>query len=263
MRLMKKIGWLIVFSLFLFNQALAFKLTNLYQVETAVASQTEDLKEQAIQDGFLEVLTRLSGDPNVTENRIIKKNLQKAAYYVQDYYYLLPTTSSSQYILRITYDQSDILRLLKKAGISYWQENRPLILVWLSVTDKHMETQVIGNDSPIHLLKPIKQEAEKYGLPIIFPIMDVADMGQLAEGDADENTLSHWIQASKRYAPDAILIGTLVYTDMDVESYWQLILGKQQWKWTISRITTDDVLNTLMANISQTLSHTKSLSKTA
>ncbi len=230
----------------------AVKMSSLYQAEVPMASQTEELKEQAIQDGFLQVLIKVSGDAGVGDNPVIKAGLQKASYYVQEYSYSQPTTSSSEYILQIRYEPEDVLRLLRKAEIPYWRENRPLILVWLANQNQD-ETEIIGNETPGNILDLMKQQGKKYGLPLIFPVMDFTDLNQVTDNDVTEMNLPALNKAAKRYSPDALLLGHMQATKDGIQSQWKLILGKNEWTWKISDATTDTVISGIIDQISQLL----------
>lgn len=241
-------------GMFFFSSAFAVKMTSLYQAEVPVAAQTEDLKAQAIKEGFLAVLIKLSGDEQISSNPAIRQSLLKPDYYVQELNYSQSTTDSSQYLLRIRYEPSDINRLLKKAGVSYWGDTRPLILLWLLVTNRDQSSEIIGNETPNDIFATVKQQSKKYGLPLIFPVMDVADISQISPQDISNVALPVLKEAAKRYAPDAILVGTLEQGSSDFHSEWQLIVGKEQWRWEISDKSSDAVIATIMNQISQTLS---------
>ena len=234
--------------------AFAVKVKSLYQADIPVAAQTDDLKAQAVKDGFLEVLIKLSGDLQIGNNPAIKASLLRPDYYVQEISYSQPTPDSSEYLLRIHYEPNDINRLLKKAGISYWGEMRPLILVWLAVTNKDQATEIIGNEMPDDTFTSMKQQSKRYGLPLIFPVMDVADVSQISPEDVTQVALPVLKEAAKRYAPDALLIGRMQQSSQGIESQWQLILNKEQWKWTITDKSPELVIASLMNQISQTLS---------
>src|SRR5262245_51008662 len=144
---MKKLWMVIIFAFLPITTALAVKVSNLYEVELPVISQSQDIKEEAMKTGLLQVLIKLTGDPLIEKNPLVKSSLQKADYYVQEFGYSSANASSSTYLIRIRYDNNSINRLLKKAGIVYWGEIRPLILVWLAFTNKENATEIIGNET--------------------------------------------------------------------------------------------------------------------
>ena len=252
---MKKLLVSIVLFCFPLQQAIAVKVSSLYQTEMSVASQASEEREQAIRDGFLQVLMKVSGDPQIEKNQLIRSNLKRAEYFVQEYSYQTPSTSSSQYLLQIHYNVTDVNRLLKRAGISSWGQNRPLILVWLAFTDKQDSTEILGNEaSTTSIIDNMKQQAKNSGLPLIFPMMDVEDMNRIEVQNVTEKSLPTLQEASKRYMPDALLIGRLQQHDDGYESEWQFILNHEQWNWTITSETPKNVISLLITQMSQTLS---------
>lgn len=244
---------LLLLTCFWFTSALAVKMSSLYQAEVSVAAQTDDLKAQAVKEGFLKVLVKLSGDAQIGNNPVIKASLLRPDYYVHDFNYSQSTTDSSQYLLKIRYEPNDINRLLKKAGVVYWGEIRPLILVWLAVTDKENTTEIIGNEMPDEVFTAVKHQSRRFGLPLIFPVMDVDDVSQISPEDIEALALPTLKEAARRYAPDALLIGNIKQTPHDFQSQWQLILGKEQWKWEITDKSSDALIAALMHQVSQTL----------
>lgn len=252
---MKKLLLAIIFIFFPITTTLAVKVASLYQAEVPVSSQSPESRAEAVKEGFQQVLVKVTGDPEVIKDPAIQESLQKSDYYVQEFSYSSSTTSSSQYYLKIKYDPEDINRLLKRASINYWGENRPLILVWLAVTGSQQEIDIISNEDPGDILSAMKQEGKKYGIPLIFPVMDMADVSKVSAEEISNMSISTLKEAGKRYTPDAFLIGKIEPTSDGYESQWQLVMGKRQWNWTITDKSTEVVIEKLLNQISQTLSN--------
>lgn len=259
---MKKIALILLMVVFLpITSALAVKVANLYQTQIPVIAQTSDTKEQAVRDGFLQVLIKVTGNPDVDKNPLIRTNLKRADYFVHDYSYLSETPDAAHYLLQITYEPSDIKRLLQNAKVSYWGDSRPLILVWLVVTNKQEDPNIISNEDGSNVYKGIRQAGKKYGLPLIFPVMDVEELADVSPGDVTNVSMNVLNRAAKRYAPDAQLIGTISEDDKGVESQWQLVMNDFQWNWDISDKTLDGVISSFMAYLSKAML-TQSVGKT-
>jgi len=243
---------IILFSLSLSN-AFAVKVSSLYQAEVPVASQTEDLKQQAVEDGFQQVLIKLTGNPQIAANPMIRTSLRRADYYVQEYSYMAPTPDASEYILRVRYDVDDVNRLLRHAGASFWGENRPLLLVWLTVRNDANDAEIVASEAPGGEYAALKQQSRKFGIPLIFPMMDMDDINKVSVDDVSQMNVALLSEAAKRYSPDAILIGNIQISKAGVQGKWRLVLGDTNWDWSTADKTMPDEMATIMNFISQTL----------
>lgn len=244
---------LLIMLLFPLLPTWAVKVTSLYQAELPVTTQTDEDRKQAMQRGFIEVLIGVSGNPNIAKNPIVKAALHRADYYVQDFTYSSVSTTAWEYHILIHYDKADVNRLLRRAGVPYWGENRPLILVWLTMTSGPHEAEIVGNETPNDILTIMKQQGKKYGLPLIFPIMDMSDIGQVSANDIDQFALPVLKEAGKRYAPDAILVGKITTNNNGCQSQWHLILDDNQWDWVVSDKSTTNAISSVLNRVSQTL----------
>jgi len=226
--------------------------TSLYQTEVAVNSQSDDERARAVKEGLNHVLVKLTGNAQVDANKIIKAALEKADYYVQEYSYSTPDVSSYQYSLVITYDANDVNSLLKKSGLSYWGGERPSLLVWLLVSQKG-QSEIISNESVGETLPQMKQLGVQYGLPLIFPMMDVADMSQVSPDEINAMNVSLLEEAGKRYAPQGLLIGRIKEQDKQWLSDWQLIIAKSTWNFKMTGQSAHIIITDVLKNINQIL----------
>ena len=247
--------------------AFAVKVTNLYEVALPVATQTSDERTEAIQRGFEQMLVKVSGDPAVGERPVIKSAINKADYYVEAFNYAASARPASEdeklkwqdglaashYFIHIRFEKEDVNRLLKKAEVNYWGEHRPLLMVWLAIKEKDKEPQIIGNETANDLLTNFEQEGKKYGLPLIFPAMDISDMNLVSVDDVTKPSLDVLKEASRRYAPDMFLIGNVQANKDGYEGQWELVLGDTQWRWSIKDKTAALVVSRALGRASQTL----------
>lgn len=219
-----------------------------------VASQTPDVRSEAIRKAFREVLIKVTGNQDIETNRRVADNIDRADYYVQEYSYSSPTVHSSTYKLRVEFNQTDVKRMLKRAGVSYWGEMRPLILVWLATVNEQQQADILGAETLGNVLGTFKTQGERFGLPLIFPMMDMTDMSMVSANNITSVSLPDLQRASARYAPDAMLIGTMVESKGGYDAHWNLVLGERIWDWSISAPTAAGVIADVLDDVSQTLS---------
>lgn len=232
----------------------AVKVSSLYQAEIPVASQAADARADAIREAFHQILIKVSSNQDIDKNALIKSSLKKADYYVQEYSYSAPTVLSSTYLLIVKFDQEDVNRLLRKAGVSYWGETRPLLLVWLAVSNQDQQSEIVGGETPGEMLETMKQQGKRYGLPLIFPVMDMTDMSHVTPADVSSMAIPVLKEAGKRYTPDALLVGEMQPAKDGYVSKWTLVLNNNQWNWEIPGATPEIMMADILHEVSQTLS---------
>lgn len=250
---MKKLLLLVVLTLFPLLPVYAVVVDDLYQADIPVTSQLSDDRISAVREGFSRLMIKLTGDPNIAKNPVIKDAIQRADYYVQTFSYSAPTTASATYSLHVSFEADDIKRMLRKAGVAYWDENRPLIVVWLAITNPKHEVAIIDDQTPGDILDALRQQGEKFALPLIFPLMDVADLGEISPEDINNMSVPVVKKASQRYSPNAYLIGKIESVDGACQSHWLLIVNNKQWNWTIADKTPEDIVAEVLYQVSQTL----------
>lgn len=229
------------------GNAYAVKVASLYQAELPVPSQSEDEKNKAIKTGLMQVLVKVSGDPK------IKVNLEKPESYVQEFAYVATPDLAHPYVIQIRYSPADVDELVKKANTTHWGENRPLLMLWLALTNQQQSTVIVGNETGGSLVANVKQLSGQYGLPMVLPVMDVADASQVLPQDVLQMELLTLKEAGKRYAAEAFLIGKIQQNNTDFQSQWRLALSDAQWDWSFTGKTPEAIVNQALDRVSQTL----------
>jgi hypothetical protein len=245
----------LMLALFLFCPFVAvwaINTTSLYHVIVPVASQLEDQRGVAESDGFLQVLIRLTSDAQIYKNPVIKSNLNRAEYYVRDYSYSPPSPDSAEYLMKIQYEPEDIARLLTKAGVPFWQRSRPLTLAWVTMAKENGNAEVINKDS-LDVYEVIKAQSKKLGLALIFPVMDMDEINQIDAQTIHDVALPELKKASKRYAPDVLLIGQINQSADRVTGKWYLVMNASRWEWDVSGKTLEEMTASALSQMGQTM----------
>lgn len=235
------------------NQAVfAIKVTNLYQTNIPVSSQSQDERDQYVEQALIDVLMKVSGSQKVSEFSSTLKRTAKNL--LQEYRYISTSDPHTPYLLQMTFDSKGVNRLLKAKGMPIWSQNRPLILVWLAYQAPNQAFEVIGEDSLINIPGLLKQNGDRRGLSFIFPMMDMAEMTTVLPESIINLSLPSLEPASKRYHSEALLVGQVRPDQTGFQSHWTLILGQDQWSWDISQKTVPEILSTLVDYAANTLS---------
>lgn len=243
-------------SMLVIPLAYAVKVSSLYETAIPVASQSSQDRAQAIPKALEQVLMKTSGNLNIANNLQVQVALKQAENLVEEYSYQPAPASVGlglPYLLMLSFDRAGVNRLLKKTSQPVWGGNRPLILVWLVATLSTASAEIVTEDSAGELYGLLKQSAEKGGLPVIFPVMDMDDLNQVSVQDVAAMSLPTLIHASQRYAPDALLIGNLVAMPQGFQSQWKYVQGRSERDWTIAGPTAKEVVSALMMRLNTTL----------
>lgn len=254
---MKRLRYLLGAGLCLFiltSAVFAVRVSALYQAKIPVSSQSAEERNRVIQAGLAQVLIKVSGNPQITSNPHVKARLGSANSLMQEFSYASqPATSAKPYVLQLDFDSEGINNLLREAGSPIWGQNRPLILVWLESEIPNQPAEMITSDSANFILPILKQQADRRGLPIIFPAMDVTDLSQVSANDIVTMAIPVLTNAAKRYGSDAILVGRMIQNSNGYTTQWNLVMGDDQWSWTLAGKTPEDALSSLADNVANTL----------
>jgi len=253
---MKKIFFLL--SLYLLCwfplTANAIRMTSLYQINIPVISQQADLRKQAFHDALLQVLIRASGNSTIANEPSIIKQISNAEEFVDEYSYERHFTAPNfSWLLKVNFDADSVNRLLRNGHATVWGENRPLILFWVvnSLSAQGVQIETLGDDNGVANI--IKQQADRRGLPIIFPLMDLSEMGRISFADIGSANFSVLLPAAKRYGSDFVLAGRIFHDGNGYHFAAIINLKQEQLKWDVAGQTLPKVLSDFMDRLANTL----------
>ena len=241
---------LMFFSVFTY----AKKVHTLYEITLPVVSQLEQDRIQIIPQAFKQVLVKVTGNSAILKDPRVQSTAKQANQYIEAFsYQSVPSKKPFPYLVTIIFDSDEVDHFLQTVGVPVWGENRPLTLIWLSVSSAKF-SEIVENDSTAEIYGLFQQAALRYGLPILFPIMDMTDLNQVSVQDIAAMSQPILLHASIRYMPDAILIGQVTQGIGTVQSKWKLIQNDIEQEWSITESTDQNMVNTLFSNLSEALS---------
>jgi hypothetical protein len=145
--------------------------------------------------------------------------------------------------LWVSFDGSAVERTLRQGGHLVWGSERPLTLVWLAVDWGDGSREIIGAaDEPTLsatddlvsreqiLRERILDAAERRGLPLLFPLLDVEDLSALSFADVWGGFDDAVLGASTRYDVDSVLIGRIRGDGMSF-ARWTHYFGGEMRSW--------------------------------
>jgi hypothetical protein len=212
-------------------------VAHLYDVTLPVQSQSEDEWQSLVQQGLSQVLERTCGNTNVSTQPQVKKALDSAQDYVEQYAY-------EGNNLTIKYSPDLVNQLLEKTGQSVWGQRRPNVVLWLAIED-NQQRRIVGAETDPTLHTYLTQFAKQKGIPLILPLMDLEDMSAVTVTDVWGQFPSVLSQASERYGAQIILLGRVMHHANSAnvwEGNWQLLTRVDLPSWNVQAASLEEVL---------------------
>ncbi len=177
----------------------------LYEAEVEVSDRSAAARAAAASDALALVLVKVSGSSEVLSNPQLQQKLQDASGLVQQFSYR-EAPGDSGLLLHVEFSSAVINELVTGAGAPLWTANRPSVLVWLVVEDSFGRRFVSPGSEP-ELAAQLAEEFARRGVPLQFPLFDLADAAALNADQAWRLSAVPIIQASQRYDATEILAG--------------------------------------------------------
>ncbi len=201
------ISVLVLLSALAGRQVTAEVVKDLYVAEVPVASQDREERQLAIGTALREVLVRVTGRSLALTVTPIEEALLQPTRYVQRYRYVKRQEDAEKgQFLWVRFDEKAVNKLLRDNQLPVWGKTRPVTLVWL-VIDNRRERVLISNDKIVEARHIIEAQSRLRGLPLRFPLYDLADRATLGVTDVWGNFEDTILQASSRYHTEAVLVG--------------------------------------------------------
>lgn len=225
--------------------ARAVEVKDLFATEVAVEDQSAARRDDAFQAGLGNVLVKVSGARDILTAPGAGPIMQKAARYVQRYHYfdkplekadgdVLPKESpeATQPYISIEFDGEALQRDLRNAGLPVWSANRPQVLVWLGAVQGPRERFIVSEDSGEDVRNLLMAAAQRRGVPLILPLMDLEDRHHVAFVDISAGFTDNLSQASERYNVRVVLVGYLNKgRDGDWTVEWSVLRDNVSSSW--------------------------------
>ncbi|MCW8955854.1 MAG: DUF2066 domain-containing protein [Gammaproteobacteria bacterium] len=224
----------------------------MFEVSLPVVNQERDIRDAAFEQGFVDVLVRVSGSSQV----VSQIDTTRAARYVQQFRYLpleqpvenetaaVAGIESSElavdmpqakYNLWLQFNEGKIKNLLRENSLPVWGKQRPSVLMWLAVRDGR--NRYILRQQDISAIKDaVNKESDRRGLPLLWPAFDNQDQVSVSFTDIWGSFWGPIQQASKRYGVDAIVVGRMDWMDGSWQVDWSMMLDNNTASWQLKAL---------------------------
>ncbi len=229
--------------LLLFSHGLIMAENSLFQIDVPVRHRAEGSPRAEVVTGLEQILLRLTSEPEVLEQAVVKESLlSKADNFLVQYRYQQDDKQSL--FVRLTFDGEQLIQQLENLQIKQWPGKRPpQVLVWLLADD------TLDPNAMDVMQEKFEQSAKRLGLRLVFPLFDVTEQS-LGGRHLVKEELSQ--QLLQQYHCDFLLVGDVSLDPIEElwSARWEL-LGSIQWslaknKWHHSQFNLSPLVqNTL------------------
>ena len=251
-------------SLFFIGSVNATTLANLYEVSVPVFSQSNKERKEATTKAFEELLIRVTGKRDVLSLESSQKLLTNSRRFVRSFRYEeIPTSevlrqqqnkvsevsdanqstdeiedeqeqSQPAQQIVVSFDEKAVKNSLWKSQLPVWGKTRPNTLLWLAVQD-HEHRKMLDASEATEILALLKQQAEKRGVPLTFPNLDLEDQVKINVTDVWGAYKIPIDDASSRYQAEAVVSAQLFLDDAGMwQTRWHLYQSGDESSWTFS-----------------------------
>lgn len=210
----------------------AATVEGLYIAELLVPEQQAQPTQSQLRQGLTQVLIKVSGVAEIVSKPAVATALQGPQQFMQQFSYQSTQTPvatgdgrevlGQRLIIEFAPDQVDDLLLSANAVAVGFA--RPEVLVWMVAEQGSGPRDLLAPEGPVY--RQLNGLARQRALPVVAPLMDLADQQALSVSDLWGFFEAPIQQASERYQPEAILVGRLIQSDNGGwQSQWRLLTG--------------------------------------
>lgn len=213
----------------------AARLENLFQSEVVVSGRDTAARNAGLRRALGEVLLRMTGNPQELQTPQAKQILRQPDRYAEQFRFLQVTETEGagpSLHLWVQFDGVTLAKDIREAGLPYWGADRPDMLAWLAIDDRGSRYIVSETGYP-GVSAILQKAAVQRGIPVTLPLMDLQDRGLVKFTDVWGGFVSGLEEASQRYRPQVMLVGTLGHSSSGRgwRSNWTLIEGTNRQDW--------------------------------
>lgn len=188
-----------ILAIFILLLGYCYASMDLNQARIAVVDRSQQALKAGLLEAYQQVMLKQSGNPAVMTVPQVQNSRVNFQDFVVHYRYV---DQDDGLVLQVTFDEQALRRVLANAGQTVWGQHRPVTLV-------------VFPDN--QLAKSLDQNAERYGLRILFPTMDLQDQTERDNPDV----------MVKRYQVDSVVYG--MPDGQSIRWRWWCNSQSQQW----------------------------------
>lgn len=259
MKLIKVFTALLILASTGLQPAAAVVVDDLYSIEMAVADQTTSVRLEAFNEGFRQVIVKISGSDDALLSPALKAPMERSSRYVKQFSYFNREQAVDEDLgienlfLRVDFDQRLVETLLRENNFPVWGRERPSSLLVISY-DVNENIKLVSDDAAPDLIEMLDQAANRHALPVLFPLMDLEDISRIGIGDVVSRQIDKISLMARRYAPDALVVGQIIGRSGEGwQGDWEVRFSEQIFKWKFKASSRNEVIEQVIGHLARIL----------
>ncbi len=223
----------IVFILFAISVDAA-DVEGLNSARVRVSDRSDAEFDRGVARALEAVIIKLTGDSAAPRSSGGRAVVGQAQRLVQQFGYERPRSSAAHandLVLRVEFDARILADQMRSQNLVVWGKERPETLVWL-VLDDASGRRILGAQDTHELIRVMKNRALIRGIPLVFPLADIAETSVLAD-QMPNTALANVVYAnSEKYGVRSVLIGHIRQVASSLwENHWTLQVAGKSITW--------------------------------
>lgn len=213
---------------------LALEVKGLYEIEIVANSQTPQDRAIAFRQGMYAVLSRILIADDISTLPVVQDMLASAQSYIKQFQFSLiaadEQNASDARLIRIQFDEEQMLQALSKNPVGLWSDIRPETLLWL-VVDDGSNRQFFNADTMPDIESGLAFASKLKGVPLIYPILDIEEQQRISVSEVLGTDSKNLLAASARYDVPAVMTGRIRHKDSCWQGDWAFYFDGKIKQW--------------------------------
>lgn len=222
------------------------------EVLVPAADRSTGARDAALSDGLAQVLVRLTGRLQASEDAALAPLLDSPARWAQRFTWQeqLDTEGSPSLWLAAEFDSAALVSELARRQVAVWDLNRPPVMLWLVPANA---STLLARDGDSELVAVLRQRSDYRGLPVQLPLMDAQDRQAIRPADVRGHFDRVLQQAAARYA-GPFHVAAVIYAGSTPVLRWRLLeRGEVSLSGELSAASESALLSALVDDLTDRL----------
>lgn len=253
------------FASFVSTGSRAEPVADLYRARIFVTGERQETRDPALRQGFLDVMVKVSGDPQLLTGDRPGASFGTSAvltYAYRDLMAGIPKhdeqgTRDRPFELTIDYVPEKVDAALTALGRKVWNADRPRVLILIGVELGPSRFILTDEGEPGSIQRrALLASARRTGLPVVLPTRAMVEASGLTPEALKTGDPAAFGAAMTEAKADRVFTGHMQFSDAVLGwiAHWRLADGGIAYRWGIEGVNFDEAFRNAIRGTAQALS---------